>query len=142
MSDVFYERFTELQFKFFILLFIMLVTLQVTVITVMFQAWNLYYLFSTCACVVVLFIIKHFIDYREFKDKIGLYIPNPSVKNKSYGEHVDMNIVDEDTPVQVCMLYRNGMSFRDIMRELQLNHPIQVKRNLMEGLDVLLKEHN
>ena len=45
----------------------------------------------------------------------------------------------EDLPLKVCLLYRNRASLSEIERKLGFNHPTQVKRKLLEGLNILLE---
>jgi hypothetical protein len=42
----------------------------------------------------------------------------------------------------VRFYYRNGATYEEIERNLGLKHPNQVKRELIKGLDILLKSYD
>ena len=74
---------------------------------------------------------------QDFRENLNLFLPENTEKQL---EPLNMEI--EDLPVKVCLLYRNGASLTDIKGDFRLSHPTQVRRKLVEGLDILLKSYD
>lgn len=138
MSERFYEKFTSFFLKF---IFLMLI---ISMLSSLFTFWvftqNMVLLYSYLLGVTILsvYIAYFFLRFRIFKEKISLYIPKAHIKNSIE----PLNIELEDLPLKVCLYYRNGASLADIQKALGFSHPNQVKRKLIEGLDMLLKSYN
>ena len=56
-------------------------------------------------------------------------------------EPLTLDLENEDLALKVCLLYRNGDSFKEIMKAFNLQHPMEVRRLMVKGLDVLLKTY-
>lgn len=48
----------------------------------------------------------------------------------------------EDLPLKVYLRYRNGATLEVIRQDVGLNTAYQVRRELVKGIDILLREHN
>lgn len=136
MSQAFYEKFLSF-FLGFVLLFI-LIMVSSEFLLYYFSTWNLtfYYSYLSSLCLALLYAIKYFIDFKSFKENLNLFLPS--------GENSQpepLNIDVEETALKVCLFYRNGVRLKEIEQNLGLKHSQQVKRLLLEGLTILLKEH-
>lgn len=76
------------------------------------------------------------IHYKQFDRILRRYLQ----KTLPMFEKLDVTTTDDG--VMACAMYRNGASFTDIQRQLDLNHPNEAKRLLLKGLDYLLRGHS
>jgi hypothetical protein len=97
-----------------------------------------YYCFIGALGFSFFYAINYSRQFSHFKENIGLFIP-PDGNNYKL-EPLNMEL--EDLPLKVCLYYRNGATQEQIKQNLGLNHATQVKRELVKGLDILLKFYN
>lgn len=137
MSERFYEDFTDLFFRFLLLL-LFIVGASNSIVLYSFTENAIYY-YGYCVVLVVagVYGVKCFREFRDFKDSIYLLIPKQG--RDRITDPLNMEV--EDLPLKVCLQYRNGASFKDIEKNLGLSHPMQAKRELVKGLDILLKSY-
>lgn len=133
MSEVFYEKFVAYLGYFFILLLILVGAINFIVVHQLTGEILYYYAYCFTLLIALGYAIKYFSDFKTFTGRIYLLIP----EEKKPLEPLNMEI--EDLPLKVCLQYRNGASFTEIEKDLELSHPFQAKRELVKGLDILLK---
>lgn len=76
---------------------------------------------------------KIFINYRSFKRKA--FFRDEQI------EPLKIKINDTDLAIKICLEYRNGSSFQKIADMYGFKEKQQVKRKLVQGLDILLKKY-
>lgn len=135
MSERFLEKFTEMLFGAII------VFLLLTSSTIVLLAWIstqnviFYYGYMGALGFSFIYVLYYGQQYRDFKETLHLFLP----PEKPF-EPLSMEL--EDLPLKVCLDYRNGASYEVIAQNLGIDTSYQVKRELVKGLDILLREHN
>jgi hypothetical protein len=97
-----------------------------------------YYCYLATLFFALFYGLRLYRKYVDFRQNLYLFLPNSSEKQL---EPLEMNLEDQDIPLKVCLYYRNGATFEEIKQNLNLSHPTQARRELIKGLDILLKEH-
>jgi hypothetical protein len=80
--------------------------------------------------------MKSYADYRYLKGNLDLFIPEEKEDEKPLEP---LNVETEDVALRVCVLYRNGATLESMKKDFGFTHPNQVRRKLLEGIDILLK---
>jgi hypothetical protein len=83
--------------------------------------------------------VRFILAFRDFREQViqGLLFPSENSKPIE-----PLNMEAEDLPLKVCLYYRNGATYKKIQQDLGIAYPQQVKRELIKGLDILLREYN
>jgi len=121
----------------------MLFSIMLSLIGFVFGSWLFYIMFLGIGLSVFGFAMIYFKEVKELKSNLYLFFPSKS--NEASGEEILDNIEEplqiekEDLPLKVCEMYRNGLGYGKIMKSLGLKHSNNVKRNIVKGLDFLLK---
>lgn len=135
MSERFLEKFTEMLFGA-IMLFMLFASSSIVLLA---YVATLNVLFYYCFLGALLFSFIYVLYYarqcRDFKETLHLFLPS----EKPF-EPLSMEL--EDLPLKVCLDYRNGASYEVIAQNMGIDTSYQVKRELVKGLDLLLREHN
>ncbi len=141
MSQQFYERFVSLFFGFIILLMLAFVTVELILFYFSMQNIIFYYAYLGMLLSDFFYFIKYYLWFRDFRETLSQGLLFPS-KNEEISNLESLEIKGlEDTPLKACLSYRNGATFDEITEFLGLSHPTQAKRELIKGLDILLKFH-
>jgi hypothetical protein len=137
MSEAFFSKFTELLFGA-IMIFLLFTSSIIVVLAYSFtQNMIFYYAYVGALAFSFVYALNYSRQFKDFKENLYLFIP-PGENNKVEPLNIEVN----DIALKVCLYYRNGATQEQIKRNLGLNHPTQVKRELVKGLTILLKEHN
>jgi len=135
MSERFLEKFTEMLFGAII------VFLLLTSSTIVFLAWIstqnviFYYGYIGALGFSFIYVLYYAQQFRDFKETLHLFLPS----EKPF-EPLSMEL--EDLPLKICLRYRNGATLEVIRQDVGLNTAYQVRRELVKGIDILLREHN
>jgi hypothetical protein len=86
--------------------------------------------------IAVLYGSRYYRNFQNFKANLGLFIPNNN-ENIQKIEPLDIDV--DDKALQVCLYYRNGATLNKLKQDFGFTHPTQTKRELIKGLDFLLK---
>ena len=137
MSERFFEKFTELLFGAIMILLLFTSSIMVLLAYSFTQNMIFYYIYVGVLLFSFAYALNYSRQFKHFKETLNLFIPSENDKPIE-----PLNIDVEDRALKVCLWYRNGATQEQIKQNLGLNHPNQVKRELIKGLDILLKEHN
>lgn len=140
MSQQFYERFVSLFFGFIILLMLISVTAGLFFLYFSFQNPILYYAYLGMLLFDFFYFIKYYLGFRIFRETLSQGLLFPSKNNPSEFDILELEDL-ENIPLKVCLFYRNGSSLKDIAKDFGFNHPTKAKRQLVKGLDILLKNY-
>lgn len=141
MSEQFYERFMALFFNFFIVLILVLVTTESILLFIITQNIIFYYAYLGMLMFDFFYFIKYYLQFRDFRETLSQGLLFPS--NKESPSDLEPLETDglEDVSLKVCLFYRNEASLNDIAKDFGFSHPTQAKRELIKGLDILLKSY-
>jgi len=139
MNEAFYNKFLSLFFGFIMVLFLFLVTIELLIFYFTTQNAIFYYLYCGVLVFSSFYGIRCYSEFKYFLENLYLFLPSERNSEKNCLKPLNMEV--EDLPLKVCILYRNGLSFERIREKLGLNHIYQVKRELINGLDLLLKNY-
>jgi hypothetical protein len=91
-----------------------------------------YYVFVGFISVCLWLGVSLGLDYRKIKgfDWLGV------------DKKESINLENSEVALRVCERYRNGAGYDDIKKEFGYHNQNQVRRKIIEGLDILLKEHS
>jgi len=135
MSKKLYNRFLSLISEFAVLLILFMIALEFLFFYSVTSDLTFYYGYIALTASFVLVGAKFFAEFRSFKENLHLLFPSDSA-----GPYEPLEIDGlDDKSLKVCLHYRNKASFEEIRRKVGLNHPTQAKRELIKGLDFLLK---
>lgn len=117
---------------------ILLVTAsELCLLYILSQNQILYYGFLAILLLASSYGIKYYWSFLDFRNNLYLFVSDSEIKSENHVEPLNMEL--NDASLKVCLYYRNGASLEDIQKDLGLNHPQQVKRELVKGLGFLLK---
>lgn len=137
MSERFYGKFLSLFFGFVVLMILIVVATEFLVFYLLNQNMILHFGFCGMLLALLIYGTKYCVQFRDLREKLYLFFPSEPEK-----PHNPLNIETDDLPLKVCLKYRNGSSLNNIQKDLQLTHPMQAKRELRRGLDILLRSYN
>ena len=138
MSERFFERFTQLVFGVVMIILLFLGTIMVLLAYVLTQITVFFYFYVGMLAFSFFYALQYSQQFKDFKENLNLFIPPEG--NNQYLEPLNVEI--DGLPLKVCLYYRNGATQEQIKQNLGLNHPTQVKRELVKGIDILLKFYN
>lgn len=141
MSEQFYERFVGLFFNLILLLILVLATIEVILFYIFSQNMVFYLIYLEILIFSVFYGVKCFLQLRDFREALsqGLLILSNNEKSSKLPL---LEIEDfEDIPLRACLCYRNGANFEQVAEVLGLKHIQQAKRELIKGLDILLRSY-
>jgi hypothetical protein len=136
VSEKFLDRFLGFFFGFVVLLIFVLTTIMLILLWISSQNLIFYYGYIASLGFSVFYGIKIYLEFQNFRENLYLFLPN------SEKQLEPLSIDIQDLPLKVCLYYRNGATLESMKEDFGLKHPNQVRRLLIEGLDILLKEHN
>jgi len=139
MSQQFYDRFISVFFGFVVLLILVLASTELILFYISTQNNVFYVIYCGTLIVCLLYGTKYYKEFRDFQTSLYLLIPSKYEKPSNL-ESLSIDGLQE-TPLKVCLFYRNGASYEEIKQVLGLSHPTQVKRQLIKGLDILLRSY-
>jgi len=145
MSEKFYHKFLSLFSNFIILLVLIIASLQIFLVYASNQ--NMIWYVSYCVIIAfsIIYAIKYYLDFKNFKENLYLFIPNipnNEDKHEEIEEPLNIDIDDMDTSLKVCLDYQRGKGFPHIYKALGLKHPETARRELRKGLNFLLRFYN
>ena len=117
--------------KLFLGIFFLCLGIFLTVISLLFQHFPLYYISAFLWIVSLLYLFREYSRLKWIQNNI-------QVKDEPEPE-ITVNLNDELT-LKVVKYYANGMSMPRIMKALGFTHPTQVNRALRKGIKQLLAE--
>lgn len=137
MSEKFFDKFLNFFFGFIVLLISILMVIIFILLWISSQNLIFYYGYIASFGFSVIYGIRYYLEFQNFRDNLYLFLPNHEEKQL---EPLSVNV--EDLPLKVCLYYRNGATLESMKKDFGLSHANQVKRELVKGLDILLREHN
>jgi hypothetical protein len=142
VSEQLFDKLIGIFFRFFFLLFLMFVSIELSFLSLVYGFLNSYLVWAFVVVALTVYLLKCYFDIREFREALsqGLLLPHKENEAEKL-EPLNMDLENEDLALKVCLLYRNGASFPKIKRKLGFSHPTAVQRLLRKGLDVLLKTY-
>jgi hypothetical protein len=135
MSEKFLEKFTEMLFGAIVVFLLLTSSTIVLLAWISTQNMIFYYGYIGALGSSFIYVLYYAQQFRNFKETLHLFLP----PEKPF-EPLSMEL--EDLPLKVCLDYRNGASYEVIAQNLGIDTSYQVKRELVKGLDILLREHN
>jgi len=142
VSEQLFDKLISLFFRFFFLLFLMFVSIELSFLSLVYGFLNSYLVWAFVVVALTVYLLKCYFDIREFREALsqGLLLPHKENEDEKL-EPLTLDLEDDDLALKVCLLYRNGDSFKEIMKAFNLQHPMEVRRLMVKGLDVLLKTY-
>jgi len=140
MSQVFYEKTISLVLNFIV--FLVLIALA-SVWLIFYVVFNhiIFYLFHFgLIFVAVVYGIRCYGIFRNFKETIHLFIPQAAEQPKHKVDR-ELKLKFDLDCLDVCLKYRNGMSFNAIGTFYGGLKAQSVIHRLRRGLGILLKEY-
>ena len=96
--------------------------------------------YLTIVLITLTFLIFYVLNYFRFR-RLEAWIAVLSSRFIEKKDLIDVPM-DEESALKICAMYHNGDTYENIMKEFGFSSPIQVKRNIIKGLGILLKEHS
>lgn len=143
MSQQFYSKLSNILFGFVVLLGLLIVNCEFLILYLLTPEISAYYYsYMFLLGLSAIFGAKYILEYRRFRETLqqGLFCPSDVDRLVNSSDVEPLNI-PEDKALAVCAYYHNGSTLLQIQRNMGFTHPEQVKRHLLKGLDILLKEH-
>ena len=143
MSQQFYSKLSNILFKFMVLICILIANSELLILYLLNPASQAYYFgYMVLLGLSAIFGFKYILEYRQFRETLaqGLFCPSDVDRLVNSSDFGPLDIPD-DKALAVCTYYHNGSTLTQIERNMGFTHPEQVKRHLLKGLDILLKEH-
>ena len=135
MSERFLTKFTEMLFGLIMIILLFTSSIMIVLAYVFTQNMIFYYGYIGALFFSFAYAFRYSRQFRDFKDTLHLLLPSEKPI-----EPLSMEL--EDLPLKVCLDYRNGASYEAIAQNMGIDTSYQVKRELVKGLDILLREHN
>ena len=140
MSQVFFQKLLGLFLGFTIFLMAILATSEILIFYVITKNTLFYYGYLATAVLIIYIGLRFYRDFLDVQAHVYLLIPRLTTP-VNVDSPEPLNIEDKSLPPQVCAYYRNGASFIDIEQSMGMKHPNQARRELIKGLDILLKAY-
>lgn len=144
MSQVFYEKFTSLFFHFIILTILISATIELTLFYFSTQNFVFYITYLVTLVTSVFYGLRYYFEFRRFNELLsqGLLIP-PERPENSNPQLEPLNMEGlEDVSLRACLCYANKATLVETAEFLGLPSPTQAKRELINGLRILLQSYN
>lgn len=136
-QQLFYHKLLSMLLSFAVLALSILAT-SVIIVAYLFTGVYVVYLTYLGALIFVAECgVKFYLQFRYLQNNLEYFVPEP----KTEGSLEPLDISDTVRPVQACIYYHNGASFPVIQRNLGMKHPNQARREVIKGLDILLKSY-
>ena len=129
VSELVFDGLVKLFFAFFVFS----VSMVLTVLSFLFGSVWYYFACGTLWTAASVYILKIALSLKWIRDNIQLGEDNGKTESSDLG--------DEDSVLQACLFYRNGASFTEIQKALNLPHPETARRLLRKGIGILLQNY-
>lgn len=139
MSKVFYEKVIGFFLNFVVLLILIGLASLWLIFYVVFDHIIFYFFHFGLIFLAVFYGIKCYGKFRNFQETIHLFIPKETIIKEKPNPELKMKF-DEEC-LDVCLKYRNGMTYRKIAAFYGDLEPQSVVYRLRKGLGILLKEY-
>jgi hypothetical protein len=120
--------------KIILATFFFSLSMVLTVVSFVFGSFTFYLASASLWVTTSVYLIHEFLHLRYIRNNFPL-------EDDGKVEPLTLDLENEDLALKVCLLYRNGDSFKEIMKAFNLQHPMEVRRLMVKGLDVLLKTY-
>jgi hypothetical protein len=120
--------------KIILATFFFSLSMVLTVVSFVFGSFTFYLASASLWVTTSVYLMREFLHLRYIRNNFPL-------EDDGKGEPLTLDLENEDLALKVCLLYRNGDSFKEIMKAFNLQHPMEVRRLMVKGLDVLLKTY-
>ena len=138
MSERFFDKFLSFFFGFVVLLILVLIDVMLMLFWISSHIIAFYYGYIVSLGLSATYGIKLYLRFQDFRENLNLFFPNNWEKQL---ELEPLNLDIPDLPLRVCLYYRNGATLESMKEDFGFTHPNQVRRKLVEGLDILLKSY-
>jgi len=137
MSEKFIEKLVELLFGA-IMVFLLFASSSIVLLAyVATLNVTFYYGFLAALGFSFVYVVQYSRQFRDFKETLYLLIPE-----SNYKPIEPLGMETDELPLKVCLYYHNGATLNQIAENMGIKEAQQVKRSLIKGLDILLREHN
>jgi hypothetical protein len=120
--------------KIILATFFFSLSMVLTVVSFVFGSFTFYLASASLWVTTSVYLMREFLHLRYIRNNFPL-------EDDGKVEPLTLDLENEDLALKVCLLYRNGDSFKEIMKAFNLQHPMEVRRLMVKGLDVLLKTY-
>jgi len=120
--------------KIILATFFFSLSMVLTVVSFVFGSFTFYLASASLWVTTSVYLMREFLHLRYIRNNFPL-------QDDGKVEPLTLDLENEDLALKVCLLYRNGDSFKEIMKAFNLQHPMEVRRLMVKGLDVLLKTY-
>jgi len=120
--------------KIILATFFFSLSMVLTVVSFVFGSFTFYLASASLWVTTSVYLMREFLHLRYIRNNFPL-------QDDGKVEPLTLDLENEDLALKVCLLYRNGDSFKEIMKAFNLTHPMEVRRLMVKGLDVLLKTY-
>lgn len=142
MSQVFYEKIVGLLLAFLVLILLIAIASLWLIFYVVFNHIIFYLVHFGMVFLAIFYGIKCYGKFRHFKENLQLFIPKTNNQNaEKHKLEPELKMKLDQTCLDVCLKYRNGMTFRAIGTFYDNMEPESVRHRLKKGLGILLKEY-
>lgn len=143
MTEQFYNKLLSLLLGFTLFLLLLVANAELLFLYLSQANELFYYAWLGFLIAAVLYGMKYYSNFQEFKDNLNLFLPSEA-NNTVQKEHLILNTdnIPDNIPLKVCLWYQQGAKLEEIKKNLGLTHAQQVKRELIKGLTFLLKFYN
>lgn len=132
-QQLFYHKLLGMLLSFAVLALSILATSAVLVIYLFTNIYVFYLIYLGSLIFVAEYGVKFYLQFRYLQNNLEYFVPEPKTEPL---------VIDNPTrSIQVCIFYRNGASFPEIDHNMGFKHPQQAKRELVKGLDILLRSY-
>ena len=146
MSEIQLAAFLNKTLSFFVqflmVIFLFMITVEFAIFYIMSNNMAFYYASIFVFMIVMVYSFDMVKKFQGFQDMFDQNISN-SKYSSEMSKPLDMET--EELPLKACLYYRNSHSFVYVAKALGLGHPELARRQVIKGLDILLKnyeEHN
>ena len=147
MSEIQLAAFLNKTLSFFLqflmLIFLFMITVEFAIFYIMSNNMAFYYASIFVFMIVMVYSFDMINKFQSFQDMFDQNISNSKL-NLELRQPLEMEGLEERA-VKACLYYRNSHSFVYVAKALGLGHPELARRQVIKGLDILLKnyeEHN
>jgi hypothetical protein len=133
MSEQFYDKVLSLFFGFSLFLVLTIANSELLILYLSAQSNVFYVCWLALLAAAAGSGMRFYQNFYSFRANLGLFIPN----NEAQTEPLSIDV--DGKALQVCLYYRNGATLEELKQNFGFNHPNQPKRELIKGLDFLLR---
>ena len=116
-----------------------MIIVELAVFYFMSQEIIFYYASMGVFGITIIYTFQMIKDFQHFQN---IFDQNISNLKQNVELNTPLAMEAEGLPLKACLLYRNSHSFTYVSKALGLNHSELARRQVIKGLDALLKEHN